>query len=335
MWVLIQYLCNIRNGDDLLHAVNQIALALSAPQAVAPEAPLAMTSKYLYKASVKSDASDELINTYALRPLAGILVRVLYPTRVTPNQVTLAAAACGLVAAALYWQGTPLFTAIAGLCLTGKDLLDSADGQLARAKGMFSRAGRFLDSIGDFAVNLAVFGAIAVAMIRAGSGAGTALLSLCAFLGVSLRVSYHVFYQTSFLHLRNAYTGNRTSEEIRTEDAGEDRLTSSLHRTFLVLYGWQDALMARIDAACRGVSGAGEGTDGQWYGDVTGVRLSGFLGLGTELFLLTACSLLNRLDDYLWINVAGMNLLLMACIAYRGVILRGKIGGVNPRGRRS
>ena len=294
-----------------------------------------MKEGYSYVPSVKSDASDELINTYVLRPLAGIIVRVLYSTPVTPNQVTLAATASGLVAAALYSAGTPLLTAIAGLCLTGKDLLDSADGQLARAKGMFSRAGRFLDSIGDFAVNLAAFTAIAVAMVRAGSGPAGPVLCLCAFLGVSLRVSHHVFYQTSFLHLRNAYTGNRTSEEIREEDAGEDRLTSSLHRTFLILYGWQDALIARIDAACRGAAGAREGTDEEWYGDVTGVRLSGFLGLGTELFLLTACSLVDMLGEYLWINVAGMNLLWLVCVAYRGVILRRKIGAVNRRGRRS
>lgn len=243
----------------------------------------------------------------------------------TPNQVTIAATASGLAAAALYWQGTPLLTALAGLCLTGKDLLDSADGQLARAKGLFSRAGRFLDSLGDFAVNLAVFSAIAAAMVRSGSGAGAPLLCLCAFLGVSLRVSYHVFYQTSFLHLRNAYTGNRTSEEIRGEDAAEDRLTAALHRAFLVLYGWQDAFVARIDAACRGSSGRSGETDERWYGDVSGVRLSGFLGLGTELFLLMLCSVTDRLDAYLWINAAGMNLVWLVCIGYRGLILRRKI----------
>lgn len=294
---------------------------------------------YSYEASVKSDASDELINTYILRPIAGLLVRALYRTRVTPNQVTLAATASGFAAAALYWQGTPLLTALGGLCLTGKDLLDSADGQLARAKGTFSRAGRFLDSIGDFAVNLAVFSAIAVAMVRSGSGASAPILCLCAFLGVSLRVSYHVFYQTSFLHLRNAYTGNRTSEEIREEDANEDPLTSSLHRTFLILYGWQDAFIARLDGACRGRSGASRVTDERWFGDVTGVRLSGFLGLGTELFLLMICSVIGRLDIYLWINAGGMNLVWLACIAYRRVILRRKpgekSGEISSSGRRS
>jgi len=294
-----------------------------------------MTEDYSYEASVKSRASDEPINTYILRPAAGLLVRALYRTPVTPNQVTLAATAAGLAASVLYFQGTPLLTAAAGLSLTLKDTLDSADGQLARAKGMFSRAGRFLDSIGDFAVNLAVFAAIGAAMVRSGSGPAAPVLCLVGFLGISLRVSYHVFYQTSFLHLENAYTGNRTSEEIREEDSSEDRLTGALHRTFLFLYGWQDALVARIDAACRGTGESGAEADRGWYGDVTGVRLSGFLGLGTELFVLTAFSLVNRLDIYLLFNAAGMNLLLLVCIAYRRVVLRGKTGGVSSSGRRS
>ena len=288
---------------------------------------------YSYRASVKSDASDELINTYVLRPAAGVLVRALYRTRVTPNQVTLAAIVSGFVAAALYVQGTPLATACAGICLTGKDLLDSADGQLARAKGMFSRAGRFLDSIGDIAVNFAVFGAICAAMVGQGGGAGAPVLCLCAFLGMSLRVSYHVFYQTSFLHLQNAYTGNRKSEELRTEDAHEDHLTSLLHRTFLVLYGWQDRLIARIDGACRRPGTAPWMTDDRWFGDVTGVRLSGFLGLGTELFILMIFSVFDRLDVYLWINIAGMNFVWAACIAYRSVVLRRRGRPVSSRNR--
>jgi len=283
-------------------------------------------TEYSYGSSVKSGASDELINTYVLRPAAGVLVKVLYRTPVTPNQVTLAATAAGFLAAALYGTGTPHATLAAGLCVTLKDLLDSADGQLARAKGMFSRAGRFLDSIGDFAVNLAVFAAIAAAMVRHGAGAEAPVLCILAFLGISLRVSYHVFYQTSFLHLRNAYTGNRTSEEISEEDRGEDPLTAGLHRTFLLLYGWQDRLIARIDAFSLGHASPAQGRAERWYGDVTGVRLSGFLGLGTELFLLTACSVADALDLYLLLNIAGMNLLWACCVGYRRGVLRRRLG---------
>ena len=61
---------------------------------------------YSYRNSIKSDKSDELINTYALRPIAGLIVWLLFDTPVTPNQVTLASIISGLAAALFYYQGT-------------------------------------------------------------------------------------------------------------------------------------------------------------------------------------------------------------------------------------
>lgn len=284
-----------------------------------------MSEEYSYDRSVKSDVSDELINTAVMRPIAGVLVRLLYRTPVTPNQVTIAAAVSGFVAAALYAAGGPGRTAAAGLMLSVKDLLDSADGQLARAKGLFSRAGRFLDSIGDILVNFAVCAANAAAAVDAGGGFWTAAAWGGAFLGMTLRVSYHVFYQTSYLHLRSTYTGNRTSEELRPEDLAEEKATVLLQRVFLILYGWQDALMASVDGWCRRGLAADAATDARWYGDRRGVRLSGFLGLGTELFLLMLCSVAGATGIYLALNIAGMNLYWGVCVWYRRTALRARI----------
>ena len=107
-----------------------------------------------FRDSLKSDAyyADELINIYLLRPVASVIVWLLSPTPVTPNQLTLAAIVVGFAAAAAY-AGGPIV--LAALLVSAKDILDDADGQLARAKQMYSRRGRFLDSIGDFAVDLA------------------------------------------------------------------------------------------------------------------------------------------------------------------------------------
>lgn len=278
------------------------------------------TPGYRYSASTKSGLSDELINTYLLRPIAGLLVRALYPSPVTPNQVTVSAIAAGIVSASCYLPGTPGLTAVAGLFLTLKDILDSADGQLARAKGVFSRRGRFLDSIGDLVVNFCVFLAIAAALHRGGASWPVFAASMAAFLSLTLRVSYHVFYQTSYLHRRNAYLLNRTSEEIRGEDLRADRVTVALQRVFLVLYGWQDALMAGIDAWSRNGKTAG---DEAWYADPAGLRWSGFLGLGTELFLLMLFSLCNELEAYLAVNLLGLNAVWAGCILYRKRLGRG------------
>jgi phosphatidylglycerophosphate synthase len=277
--------------------------------------------KYSYGSTVKSDASDELINTFLLRPIAGLLVRLLYPTKVTPNQVTIASTITGIVAATLYLGGTASWTAAAGLLITLKDLLDSADGQLARAKQMYSRTGRFLDSLGDFLVNVLAFAAIAFSLFRTDRDPAWLLLGALGFLGITLRVSYHVFYQTSFLHCQRKYAVNRTREEIREEDLSGDRTALTLQRIFLVFYGWQDALMVRLDGWCRSGIAKTKFNDQRWYTDATGLRLSGFLGIGTELFLVMLFSVANRLEWYLFVNVVGLNGLWAACVGYRRYVL--------------
>ena len=288
---------------------------------------------YAYARSVKSDLSDELINRSLIRPLAGIVVRLCYPTRVTPNQLTAAAILAGLCCAAAFFPGSPSLNALAGVFLFLKDLLDSADGQLARARNQFTRLGRFLDSIGDVVVNIAVFVAIGLSLSRAESSLRWMFLAAAAFACLTLRVSYHVFYQTSFLHLQHEYEGNRTTEEFRPEDLREDRWTVRLQRMFLAIYGWQDAMMVRLDRWCR----RGKvNEDDRWFGDRTGIRWSGLLGLGTENMTLVVFSLFDALPYYLLFNLIVANTVWVGCILYRRA-LAGKIaeGGMGEGERKN
>lgn len=271
---------------------------------------------YNYKESLKTGLSDELINVYLLRPIAGLIVWLLYPTPITPNQVTIASIVVGLVAAGLYLHNEAAYTAVAGLLVTLKDVLDSADGQLARAKQQYTRIGRFLDSIGDFVVDLAVFGAIGW-MLFAGTGNWwMIILALLGFVGTTLRVSYHVFYLTSFLHLEEKYQINRVTEEITKEDLTGDQLALYLQRIFLVIYGWQDRLMVKTDEWCKRGRTEREFSI-RWYSDPVGLRISGLVGIGTELFLLMVCSVFNELRLYLYLNLFLMNAILFFSIFYR------------------
>ncbi len=278
-----------------------------------------MPEQYRYDTSIKSPLSDELLNTYVLRPLAGVIVRMLFRTPVTPNHVTIAAVIVGIAAAWFYAQGSAATVAAAGLLMTLKDILDSADGQLARAKSIYSRAGRFLDSIGDVLVNILVFAAIGWTLSAEG-GVGSLVLSLAGLVGITIRVSYHVFYQTSYLHLEGAYERNRITEEITEEDRRGDPVVLMLQKVFLFLYGWQDRFMLRMDAWCRRGKSE-EDFRRRWYGDAAGLRISGFLGFGTEFLVLTICSLLNKLELYLVLNLVLMNGIMLVSIIYRRWVL--------------
>jgi hypothetical protein len=279
---------------------------------------------YEYKKTLKSNLSDELINTYLLRPVAGGIVRVLYRTSVTPNQVTIASTVAGLVAAGFYLNGEALTTAVAGLLVTLKDVLDSADGQLARAKQQYSRIGRFLDSLGDFVVDVAVFAAIGWTLLGSSGDWRIVVLSLAGLIGITLRVSYHVFYQTSFLHLEERYQVNRVTEDITPDDLSGDPMALRLQRAFLFIYGWQDRLMFRIDIWCRRGYAEREFLTA-WYSDEKGLRLSGLAGIGTELFLLMICSVFNELRLYLYLNVFCMSGIVLLSVFYRRWFLSGQL----------
>jgi phosphatidylglycerophosphate synthase len=280
-----------------------------------------MTQNYSYSSSVKSRVSDEMVNTYFIRPIAGLLVRTLYRTPLTPTHLTLASTLAGVIAARLYLDGLALHTVLAGLCITLKDILDSADGQLARAKNLTSRGGRFLDSIGDFVVNLLVFPAIAVSLFESTHAPLTLVLGGLGFIGTTLRVSYHVFYQASYLHLQDAYPLNRITEDILEEDRLEGTMTLRLQQIFQFLYGWQDRWMVRLDTWCRDGVTLNGGNSSLWYADQRGLRLSGLLGLGTELFVLTLFSIMNMLEVYLLVNVVVMNGIGIVSVLYRKLIL--------------
>ncbi len=282
---------------------------------------------YSYRNSIKSIKSDELINTYLLRPIAGIIVWALYYTPITPNQVTIISILSGIIAALFYLKGTASGFVVAGLLVTFKDILDSADGQLARAKQLQSRTGRFLDSIGDFVVDAAIFGSIGWTLYKLNDNWLMLFLALLGFIGISLRVSYHVFYQVHYLHLQKQYQNNRITEEVQKEDLNQSGFEITLQRIFQIIYGWQDRLIARIDGWCTRKpfrkSSAAEQREASevWYSDILALRISGFLGFGTELFLLMLCSIFNHLELYLYLNLFLMNGILIICILYRRFIL--------------
>ncbi len=281
---------------------------------------------YSYKNSVKSNISDELVNVYVQRPLAGIVVHAVYFTPITPNQLTIIAMLFGIVGG-IFLGATDRHLAAAALCFYLKDILDSADGQLARAKQLYSRRGRFLDSIGDYIVDLFLFGGVCASLLRNGMGFPIAfLISLTGFLGISLRVSYHVFYQTSYLHQGKKYKANRITEELREDDYDEDALTIRLQKTFFILYGWQDRLMKRLDLWSMGdIERRNESVKTRWYQDITGLRLGGFLGFGTEFVLLTVCLLLNSIQLYLFFTIIVLNCVWISTVLYRKIFLAGRI----------
>jgi phosphatidylglycerophosphate synthase len=109
-----------------------------------------------YRKSLKSLDVEEPIDLYVHRPLAYVLAKLLLPTPISPNLVTIAGMACGVAAGYLIVAAIPHHFQWAALCSFVSTVLDCADGQLARLRKTSSVIGRMLDGCADMVVTSSI-----------------------------------------------------------------------------------------------------------------------------------------------------------------------------------
>jgi len=110
-------------------------------------------------------------------------VRRIAPTGVTPNQLTTLRLVTGLVAAAAFAVGGPIWPRIGGVIFLLSLLLDRADGELARQTGRSSPLGYRYDLVCDCLATVATFIGIGFGLVGS-FGPGAILLGLIAGAGV-------------------------------------------------------------------------------------------------------------------------------------------------------
>src|SRR6185369_4255337 len=110
-----------------------------------------------YKKSLKMMEVEEYFDLFFYRPLAFILVKTIYHTRITPNQITYAAIFIGLTSGYFYARGTTFYFTVGALFFMIYNIVDCSDGMLARLKKTGTNAGRIVDGLADYISTAAVF----------------------------------------------------------------------------------------------------------------------------------------------------------------------------------
>lgn len=113
-----------------------------------------------YKKLLKSGSNEEFFDLILHRPLAYLVVKALQPLPVSANHVTGFSVLISFAAAYFLAGSGTLF--IAGILIFIGNVLDCADGQLARLRGATSQYGRIVDGFGDYASLVAIFLGIAL-----------------------------------------------------------------------------------------------------------------------------------------------------------------------------
>ncbi len=117
-----------------------------------------------YKASLKVVEIEEIFDLILYRPLAFIFVKATYSTKITPNQVSSMAMLIGVIAGVLFGFGTREYLLAAAGFYGACNVLDCADGQIARLKKNGTKVGRIVDGFIDYVVSTAVYIGIGVGL---------------------------------------------------------------------------------------------------------------------------------------------------------------------------
>ena len=151
----------------------------------------------IYRQSKKKN--DNFWTEWISRPPAAVLVLLLEPTRVTPNQVSFAAIATAAVGAGLLvgwrsWVGL----VVAGLVLQLAYVIDCVDGQLARLTKRTSPVGALLDFMLDEVKAFLVLGASAIRLyLVRGNDATFLLIGLVGLFAAATGITLTTFMRRS------------------------------------------------------------------------------------------------------------------------------------------
>lgn len=117
-----------------------------------------MTSLFReYKASLKSMVVEEFLDLFFFRPIAFLLVKLLYRFPITPNQISVTAMIVGVIGGIVFAFGTPQALFWGAFLYGSANVIDCSDGMIARLKHNGTKTGRIIDGAVDYVVSFFVY----------------------------------------------------------------------------------------------------------------------------------------------------------------------------------
>ncbi len=264
-----------------------------------------------YKKSLKMIEVEDYFDLVFFRPLAFLLVKLIYPTRITPNQLTYTALVFGIISGILYAKGLPNGFILGAIFFMLYNIFDCSDGQLARLKNSGTHAGRIIDGIADY---------IATAFVFIGIGIGFAnhqenpsyWWMLIVLMGLSSVVQAVLvdYYRNRFLDYvlprKNNYEAEL--ESYRQEySLLKNQNNKWLDRVIIKIYLQYCAFQDKFTTKDKKDNSFNTTPEEYYKKNKTAMRFWVFTCSSSEIAILIICSIFNRLDLFLWIILIGFN----------------------------
>jgi phosphatidylglycerophosphate synthase len=256
---------------------------------------------------------EEWADRRFFRPLGYAIARRLAATHVTADQVTIAALAVGLVAGHLFVYADARLNALGVALFVVSDVLDSADGQLARLRGTSTRTGRMLDGIADGLRFVNLYLHLVVRLLWAGGGWGAVALGATALLSHSLQAAAVDFVKNAYLTLGLGRAGELDLPETAPVPGPglASRLRARVYADYVRRQAWlfpQTVALVRAVGDTAGATGLSEA----WRRhQAPVVSRSAWIGQNIRFALLAVTVPFGWPAAYLWITVGPLNAILL------------------------
>lgn len=276
-----------------------------------------------FKNSLKSYDVEEILDIYFYRPLSFLFVKLIYSTNITPNQISVFSMLFGILAGVSFAFGTPQSFVLAGLALLISNVLDCADGQLARLKKNGTGIGRIIDGFIDYVTGFSMFLGIGIGLsIATGDYLYVWLITLA---GAASRIFQNMYFD----NYRNVYMLNVYNKGNNLEDEFEEftRLKKVLERSkgripekFLV-----NIYLKYITVQSGSSKDERLNVSPEIYKNKNMILLRAWSWIGSTTHLTAAilAAVLNRMDIYLWVTFTLGNLMLLVLYIIQKKTLNG------------
>ena len=272
----------------------------------------------------KGRAVEESVDLHFFRPVGMRLARALLPTAVSPDHVTAGCLVLGVAAGWCFIPASPAINALGFALFIASDLLDSADGQLARLRGTSTRLGRILDGVSDNTRFANLYLSVLARLVHTDGWPFWPAFLLALVAGVS-----HSYQSAAVDAVRNAYLevaeGGKGEFELPGDVLPNDvpapsgnlflRLAQGGYAAYVRRQAWLVPATVRLVRRLRVVGDAPAGAVARAaYAtrEAPVVRQFAWLGQNIRFPLVAIPCVVGRPSAFLWLTLVPLNLVLIA-----------------------
>lgn len=263
---------------------------------------------------------EENLDRYFCRPVAVLFTAAFLPLKITPNQVSVGGMLIGMGSALVLFGPSYPALVLAVALLWTSEVLDAADGQLARLSTHPSRYGRIVDGLCSMALFLTIYIALGAGLYRETGDWTYPVLALVALFAHSIQSSLYDFYRTEYIRVvkKREAADEDSLEALEQAQREESPGQSAGKRLMLGMYKIYAGRLVRttptyqplklaIEARFQG--GRVSETFAARYGEEQRkmVRWWNYLGSNMHLVALSISILSRRPEAYLWVTAVGFS----------------------------